>query len=53
VKWKRFTARKSRKTKNLDRDFDSINIEQGLASVALRLHCAPPEAKLAKEEIIH
>jgi hypothetical protein len=30
VKWKHFTARKSRKTKNLDPDFDSIKIEQGL-----------------------
>jgi hypothetical protein len=30
VKWNHFTARKSRKTKILDRDFDSIKIEQGL-----------------------
>jgi hypothetical protein len=30
VKWKHFTARKSRKTRDLDRDFDSIKIEQGL-----------------------
>jgi hypothetical protein len=27
VKWNHFTARKSRKTKDLDRDFDSIKIE--------------------------
>jgi hypothetical protein len=30
VKWKHFTARESRKSKNLDCDFDSIKIEQGL-----------------------
>jgi hypothetical protein len=30
VKWKHFTARKSKKTQNPDRDFGSIKIEQGL-----------------------